>query len=103
MVAELDPDYIALIKERDDMIHKLIVVEAELDKAFLASVKFETPSVHKREIDANLKRKPMRMGWTRSSGPGFGLMNFVRRNDIVSSPFGRGLFSLSRLIGTFRL
>ena len=49
MVAEQDPDYIALIKERDDMVRKLIAVEAELDKAFLASVKYEaTRSSHER-------------------------------------------------------
>ena len=41
MDASQDTDYLALIKERDDMIRKLISVESELDKAFLASVKYE--------------------------------------------------------------
>ena len=41
MDASQDTDYLALIKERDNMVRRLIVVEAELDKAFLASVKYE--------------------------------------------------------------
>ena len=41
MDASQDTDYLALIKERDNMVRRLIAVEAELDKAFLASVKYE--------------------------------------------------------------
>ena len=49
MDAGQDTDYLALIKERDGMVRRLIAVEAELDKAFLASVKYEaTLSSHEK-------------------------------------------------------
>ena len=39
--AERDGDYNLLMKDRDEMVKKLQAVESELDRAFLASVKYE--------------------------------------------------------------
>ncbi len=41
MCAEKDGDFQLLQKDRDDMVKRLCAVEAELDRAFLASVKYE--------------------------------------------------------------
>lgn len=41
MSAERDDDYNLLMKDRDEMVKQLQSVESELDRAFLASVKYE--------------------------------------------------------------
>ena len=54
MNAEQDTEFIALVKDRDEMVHKLAVVEAELDRAYLASIKYEAArsSQEQRKFDA---------------------------------------------------
>jgi len=41
MDKDADADYIAIVGERDEMVKKLLLVEDELDQAYLASVKYE--------------------------------------------------------------
>ena len=61
MNAEQDADYIALVKERDGMVRKLVAVEAELDKAYIASVKYETArsSQERHKFDAKANEDGM--------------------------------------------
>ena len=66
MNAERDDEYNQLVKDRDEMVKQLQVVESELDRAFLASVKYEV--VRGKRERAEFDRTARDDGFLEASG-----------------------------------
>ncbi|MDO5317695.1 MAG: hypothetical protein Q4G65_03625 [bacterium] len=57
MSANEDNDYISLVRERDEMVGRLAEVNRELDRAYLAAVKYEVTRGKAEKVDFERKAR----------------------------------------------